>query len=56
MVKLAPVLSPGEFSKLGNRGGGSWVSAPFVHPSSPPSFSGPEGGDLTKTATASGCL
>lgn len=22
MVKLAPVLSPGEFSKLGNRGGG----------------------------------
>lgn len=51
---LGPMLSLGDFSKLGTEGC-SWVSAQLIPPSPPP-FSGPEGGDLTQTATASGCL
>lgn len=53
--KLGPMLSIGDFSKLGSDGC-SWVSARLTSPSHPPSLSGPEGGDLAQTATASGCL
>lgn len=53
--KLGPMLSAGDFSNLDMEGWSCAFCCAYSSPSPLPS-SGPEGGDLAQTATASGCL